>query len=107
MTTIPPCPSCGGPYLEEWRWAHVPLLRCPIHAADDATQAADAERAPLVRPSTATEGVLWHLVTGTPVPADAVTVVHAGAYWSRAINGYRSAADAAASTTPDPEGEAA
>jgi hypothetical protein len=114
---IPACPECGGPWLDGWRWAHVPLRRCVLRIADDATQAADTDRAteqrpPLIRPATATEARLWQLVTGTHLNPDAVTVVHAaGGYWAREVGGHLNAADAAAATaamiTTDSEGTAA
>jgi hypothetical protein len=103
---IPACPECGGPWLEGWRWAHVPLRRCPLRAADDATQAADAQwatehRPPLNRPATVTEAALWALATGTALEPAAVTVVHAaGGYWAREVGGHLNAADATAATAP-------
>lgn len=117
MTThpVPRCPECSGPWLDGWRWMHLPLSRCALRATDDATQAADSDRAtdtrpPFSRPATATEAALWAASTGTPLPTDAVTVVHAaGGYWAREVGGHLNAADALAATTPitTPEGEAA
>ncbi|PWF88024.1 hypothetical protein CIK52_01625 [Kocuria rosea] len=111
---VPACPDCGGPWLDGWRWAHVPL-RCLLRAADDATQAADSDRAtdtrpPFTRPATATEAVLWGAATDTALPTGAETTVHAaGGYWAREVGGHLNAADALAATTPitTPEGEAA
>lgn len=94
-----PCPECGGPWLDGWRWAHVPLRHCPIRNADDATQARDRgpvaqlRGGPYARPATANEARLYAHAFGRPMPPGAHTVIYpTPGYWARAINGRPSAA---------------
>lgn len=100
---IPACPDCGGRYLDGWRWQHRPKA-CSIRAAEDATQAADAERGRAVggsfaRPTTPTEERLWELATGGALrPRERTTVVHPDfipGYWTRSINNHATAMTAA------------
>lgn len=78
MSTPPTwtCPACGGAWIRNFVFDHSPTA-CRIRAAEDATQAADAERAELrpvfTRPATTTELELLAHMRGTtaddPQPA--------------------------------------
>lgn len=99
---VPPCPDCAGPWLNGWRWQHS-ATDCALRAAEDATQAADAQRLrelgrTYTRPITPAEARLWQAVTGVEPPRRSAATIHHGVIdqaWVRQINQHISAQTAA------------
>lgn len=93
---VPPCPSCGGPWLNGWRWQHHPAA-CELVRSLDTTQAADAERMASTNttywrtPSTA-EIALHQAVTGRPPGLTTAVVPYATGINAVFINNSPSAA---------------
>lgn len=72
------CPSCGGQWLDagdpRGLLAVQHRVHCPLLVAEDATQAADAERRSRKRTATPTERLLLATL-GHALPEDALTLV--------------------------------
>lgn len=63
------CPDCSGPWLENFRFRHDPA-NCALRRDEDATQAADHERASwqgFTRSATSAELRLAEVIRGYPV----------------------------------------